>query len=105
MTRKLIEWIRRILGRESAMQEPDAAMLDCESVMRRLWDYLDEELTPEHMERIRRHVEMCAQCHPQFEFEQAFLAAVHRTRPRHSDLDALRGRLLAALGERGLRDA
>lgn len=78
-----------------------APMLDCDSVMRQLWDYLDGELTPERTEAIRRHVEMCSRCKPQTEFELAFLAAVKRTRREHTQPDRLRGALLDALAEQG----
>ena len=76
-------------------------MIDCDTVMRQLWDYLDGELTPERSEAIRRHVEMCARCNPQSEFEQAFLVALRRSRREHSHPDRLRSALIHALGEQG----
>jgi anti-sigma factor (TIGR02949 family) len=76
-------------------------MIDCETVMRQLWDYLDGELTPERSDAIRRHVEMCSRCRPQSEFEQAFLTAVQRTRREHSQPERLRHALVAALAEQG----
>ena len=39
-------------------------MLDCDSVMRQLWDYLDGELTEDRMEAIRAHLAMCSRCMP-----------------------------------------
>lgn len=76
-------------------------MVDCEHVMRQLWDYLDGELTPERSEVIRRHVEICSRCRPQSEFEEAFLSAVRRTRREHTHPERLRGALLEALAEQG----
>ena len=76
-------------------------MIDCDTVMRQLWDYLDGELTPERSEAIRRHVEMCSRCRPHSEFERAFLVAVKRSRREHSQPERLRGVLVEALAEQG----
>jgi DNA-directed RNA polymerase specialized sigma subunit, sigma24 homolog len=78
------------------------AMLDCESVMRQLWDYLDGELTPDRMEAMRQHLDMCKRCYPQFQFERSFLDLVASSAPRHSDLERLRRGLLATLEAKGL---
>ena len=79
-------------------------MLDCESVMRQLWDFLDGELTPERMAAIRWHIEMCKRCYPQHEFERSFLQAVGASARSHSGLDQLRFRLLESLEARGLHN-
>jgi anti-sigma factor (TIGR02949 family) len=76
-------------------------MIDCDTVMRQLWDYLDGELTPERSDAIRRHVEMCSRCRPHSEFERAFLVAVKRSRREHSQPERLRGVLAKALAEQG----
>lgn len=72
-------------------------MLDCDAVMRQLWDYLDGELTPERMEAIREHMALCKRCYPQLEFEQAFLETIARTGRSYPHMDALRSRVMAAL--------
>ena len=77
--------------------------LDCEAVVRRLWAYLDGELSPETMEAVREHLATCAACFPHAEFHRAFLAQLSRApRPEHSDPERLRTRLVAALEEAGL---
>jgi anti-sigma factor (TIGR02949 family) len=76
-------------------------MIDCDTVMRQLWDYLDGELNPERSDAIRRHVEMCSRCRPHSEFERAFLVAVKRSRREHSQPERLRGVLAKALAEQG----
>ena len=81
---------------------PGMTMLDCETVMRELWDYLDEELTPERMAAIRAHVEMCQRCYPQYEFERAFLDAVAARTPRHSSPERVEAKVLAVLEAQGL---
>lgn len=80
-----------------------APMLDCESVMRQLWDYLDGELTPDRMVAIRAHVEMCTRCYPQCEFERSFLDAVATSAREHPALDSLRAKVGEALVARGLQ--
>lgn len=76
-------------------------MIDCQAVMRQLWAYLDGELSVERIPEIQGHLAMCARCHPQFEFERAFLEQLGRARREHSDLDALRSRLVGALATAG----
>lgn len=110
MNRFVPRWLARWLSRRrDAWQErhaPEASahvpMLDCESVMRQLWDYLDSELTTERMEQIRQHISMCKRCYPQYEFERSFVAALAARRRDHPDPDGLRANLLQALQARGL---
>ena len=80
------------------------AMLDCESVMRELWDYLDDELTPERMTAVRAHLDVCKRCYPQYEFERSFLAALAARAPQHSAPARVQARVLAALEAEGLTD-
>lgn len=82
----------------------DHEMLDCESVMQQLWDYLDEELSAERMAAIRAHLAVCAHCYPQYEFERAFLTALDRARQEHSDPSRLRARVASALRAEGMAD-
>lgn len=81
-----------------------AMMLDCESVMRELWDYLDGELTPDRTALMRAHIEVCKRCYPQYEFEREFLAALAARVPRHSQPERVESRVLAALEAEGLTD-
>ena len=72
-------------------------MLDCETVMRRLWDYLDRELTAERMNEIEQHLEQCERCRPHADFRRAFAGAVAGASIATEDTDALRARIRAAL--------
>lgn len=76
-------------------------MLDCEAVMKQLWDYLDGELTEERENAIREHLALCARCVPQRDFEESFLRALAAARRRHTSLDSLRGRVIDALRGEG----
>lgn len=76
-------------------------MLDCDAVMRQLWDYLDGELTPETEDAIRAHLAVCKRCHPQYSFEAAFQRALAAVRRTHSRPDALKARVLGLLRAEG----
>ena len=45
----------------------------CEEAFLRLDSYLDRELPPEEMERVREHMETCAICASEYEFEQTVI--------------------------------
>lgn len=77
-----------------SMSEP---MIDCETVMQQLWDYLDQELTPERMRAIEMHVHVCDRCSPQVEFERAFLRTLDAARRTISNEHSLRERVVAQL--------
>jgi anti-sigma factor (TIGR02949 family) len=48
--------------------------IDCEAVLDRLYEYIDDELhDPDTIRRIRTHLELCSRCYPQYRFEEAFL--------------------------------
>jgi len=72
-------------------------MLDCDAVMRQLWDYLDDELTPEREEAVRAHLSVCQRCYPQHDFEASFLRALSTARVTHSSPDTLKEQVLGAL--------
>ncbi len=76
-------------------------MLDCQTAMRQLWDYLDGELSAERMEAVRAHVAVCARCYPHYDFERAFLDALAATRHAHAAPGALRERVMSALKTAG----
>jgi anti-sigma factor (TIGR02949 family) len=80
-------------------------MLDCDAVMRQLWDYLDGELTAGREAAMREHLAVCARCFPQLEFERAFLETLARARREHSSLEQVRAHVLAVLGNEGFRAA
>jgi anti-sigma factor (TIGR02949 family) len=79
-------------------------MLDCDAVMRQLWDYLDGELTPERLAAIEAHVTMCDRCRPQVAFERTFKAALRESRAESADVSALGERVRTALRARGFSD-
>jgi anti-sigma factor (TIGR02949 family) len=80
-------------------------MLDCDAVMRQLWDYLDGELTEDRVNAIREHLALCQRCYPQFEFERTFLKTLARARREHSDPARVRERVMATLLAEGFAAA
>lgn len=78
-----------------------ACHVDCTAAMQKLFDFLDEELTPERMTAIRAHLDRCSHCYPNYNFERLFLEAVAATRAESSAPAALRTRIVGALREAG----
>ena len=69
----------------------------CEEAFRRLDDYLDRELSTEETVLVREHLEICAGCAREFNFEESVLRGV-RTKLRQIDLPAsLQTRVLSVL--------
>lgn len=79
-------------------------MLDCEAVMRQLWDFLDEELTPVRMGAIREHLSLCEPCQSHTDFERAFLTALSEARSSEPIPSALKDRVMEALRREGFVD-
>jgi anti-sigma factor (TIGR02949 family) len=75
--------------------------LDCEAAMRRLWEYLDRELTGDTREAVRVHLHECASCYGHYEFERAFLAALGDAERERRAPESLHGRVLHALRSEG----
>ena len=69
----------------------------CEEAFRRLDDFLDRELSHAEMELVNQHLEICAGCAREFQFEASVLNGV-KTRVRQIDVPAdLRARIIAEL--------
>ena len=71
----------------------------CEEAFRRLDDYLDRELSREETVLVREHLEICAGCAREFNFEASVLEGV-REKLRQIDLPvSLQARILSVLDE------
>ena len=75
--------------------------IDCGMAIRKLWDYLDEELDDQRMAEVRRHLDECSSCLPHAEFSEKFLAALNKVRARHVMPPEARAQLMAALASAG----
>lgn len=58
----------------------------CEETFRRLDDYLDRELAPAEMALVREHLETCAGCAREFNFEASVLDGL-KAKLRKIDID------------------
>ena len=58
---------------------------NCEEAFRRLDDFLDRRLTPEELRIIEEHLEVCAWCAREFNFESSVL---HGLKERLRQVDA-----------------
>jgi mycothiol system anti-sigma-R factor len=72
------------------------AELDCSETVRRLYTFLDGELTEERRREIRHHLDRCSPCEEVFEFE-AELRRVIADRCKDRVPDQLRERIAEAI--------
>lgn len=84
---------------------PDAKQLDCKEAMSQLWDFLDEELTPETIAAVKAHLDVCADCLPHAEFADRFLHALRRCRPVDEMPRELKDRVRSCLEKEGFETA
>lgn len=52
-------------------------IIPCDHVIARLWEYIDGEISDESAGLIRAHLDVCAHCFPQYNFQRAFVEFVH----------------------------
>lgn len=50
----------------------DAERIPCDRVITRLWEYVDGELPEERAAEVREHLDVCARCFPQYDFQRAY---------------------------------
>lgn len=71
----------------------------CEEMFRRLDDYMDRELTADEARLVREHLEVCAVCAAEYEFEANMLRGVREKLRRIAAPPDLLGRISARLSE------
>ena len=74
----------------------------CRQIVRQLWPYLDGALPDEWQERVIAHLAACVDCRSHFDFERAFLEAVHNSDVTDENFEPLRNRVLSALVAAGM---
>lgn len=75
----------------------DPCGMGCEEAFARLDEYVDRELSAEEMGKVREHLEACARCAREFDFEAEVLEAVREKVRRIRAPDGLRARISALL--------
>ncbi|MDB4913265.1 MAG: putative zinc-finger [Gemmatimonadetes bacterium] len=73
----------------------------CVDVLRHLWDYLDEEMTPTSAERLRAHIASCSTCQQYEGYQSCFLEAVAKLKAKLSAPEQLRAKLAEKLKGEG----
>lgn len=73
----------------------------CVQVLHHLWDYLDDQLTPEGAERLRAHIASCETCRAYEVYQECFLDAVSRIRADLGAPESLREKLAERLKDEG----
>jgi len=53
-------------------------VINCREAVEQLWAYIDGELDESHSRNVASHLEACRGCHPQHDFQKAFLEFVQR---------------------------
>jgi mycothiol system anti-sigma-R factor len=74
--------------------------MTCAEALEKIYEFLDGELTSEVEERIREHLAICRQCHPQFRHEEVFLRFLEKRAQIVSAPPALRRRIMRMLVDR-----
>jgi anti-sigma factor (TIGR02949 family) len=70
---------------------------NCEEAFRLLDDFLDRRLTPEERRTIEEHLEICAWCAREFNFETSVLYGLKRKLRQLDAPDGLLSRILSQL--------
>ena len=73
----------------------------CVEVLRHLWDYLDDEMTPGGAVRLRAHIATCSTCRAYEGYQSCFLDALSRLRAEFHAPVTLRERLAEKLKGQG----
>jgi len=79
--------------------------MTCEEAFRRLDDFLDHELNPEEMRLVQEHLDVCAQCTREFNFELSVLTGVRSKLSRIAAPPNLLSRIAPFLGRPDPKDA
>ncbi|MEP6494989.1 MAG: zf-HC2 domain-containing protein [bacterium] len=75
--------------------------LDCLAVVRQLWDYLDDELSPERWASVEAHLSTCSGCHEHVVFCRSLVQGIESMPIDPSEVAAMRKRIEAVLAGPG----
>ena len=76
----------------------DADDADCAQALARVYEYLDGELSPADLDRIREHIDDCGPCLKQYDLDIALKALVRRSCRESAPAD-LRERIMVKITE------
>jgi mycothiol system anti-sigma-R factor len=76
----------------------DADDADCAQALARVYEYLDGEMSPADLDRIREHIDDCGPCLQQYDLDIALKALVRRSCQESAPAD-LRERIMVKITE------
>jgi len=76
----------------------DADDADCAQALARVYEYLDGEMSPADLDRIREHIDDCGPCLQQYDLDIALKALVRRSCRESAPAD-LRERIMVKITE------
>lgn len=79
-------------------------MIRCEEALARLWEFLDGELPPENEDAVKKHLDICNRCYPQYDFQRAYFEFTRRVQDREHAPPSLRRRLFDKILEQEASD-
>lgn len=71
--------------------------ISCDDALARLWEFLDHELPQNEEAALQKHLEICGQCYPKYNFQRAYFAYARRVRARQRVSAELRRRIFLRL--------
>jgi anti-sigma factor (TIGR02949 family) len=74
---------------------------DCREALKKLYEYIDGEITPVDKDKVRAHLEVCRPCLTYFEFERIFHEYVCAKAPRPAARDEFKTGLLKRIRAEG----
>lgn len=74
-------------------------MMRCDDALARLWDLLDGELPPDEEAAVKRHLEVCGRCYPQYDFQRTYMEYTRRLAAQEHAPPELRKRLFQRILE------
>ncbi len=77
------------------------SLIDCETAVRALYDYLDGRLPDATTSAVQGHVETCRNCASHFTFARRLIELVPAALPLGGESAVLRERILASLTSEG----
>ena len=74
-------------------------IVTCHGALSRLYEYLDQKLSPADEKTVRVHLKLCRACSKRFRFEEELLSRVREKCANTSAPEGLRRRIEAVLDE------
>ena len=72
---------------------------DCGEVLQRVYEFLDGEMTPNDVAKIREHLDECAPCLTEYDLDVALKALIRRSCGCEAAPDALRSKIMIRITE------